>query len=594
MNAAVVARIASARGREAEACLLLHVAAAIHPCAARRLPAPTPLAGLLLLRRHHLRPPDIGPAASAAVVESDASAAGPALRVSARKATAGHRKLDSQSTDEANMTVQPTTLLDHDNPLLEAIGHYVPYDHWPEILERDPLKGIDFGSLDEERKDFYIELVQKRFAATATSLEVAASLQTMMRTSYRLRNPTLPEQRRRLAAMVAGRGKRITELELGEPIVYGKLIMGVTGLGKSVMVERALSLVPRVCVHERCEAAGWIRHVQIPVVVVEMPASRGGLLYAILEAIDRAAGTNYRRDYANSRVWTVDKLFIEVALLLALHSVGLLIVEEIQVRNFALSPHREELLLFFLRLLNQGIPVVLIGNPLGFSQIDDFSQDARRLTRSDPVELMPAPSLELEDWDQGIARAIWAYGSTEGSPTYEDVRDDLWRHSGGFPDFAAMIGAGTLRLARRNGGRTAEHLKRFIDESPRLKMNRDLIDGFALKDPLKLSRYLDVPWEDYALRWGYDLSNVVAMGGRAGAESTSELSDDDTKALVGLHARLRAQHQRALTQARRRAEKDEAARAKAQPGDLRGVDDRSKCLAKGIDALRKELESAGA
>ena len=492
------------------------------------------------------------------------------------------------------MNAKQDTLLDHDNPLLEAIGAYVPYEHWPGILERDPLEGIDFGALDEERKDVYIELTHKRFAATPTAVEIASALQTMIRTSYALRNPTLPEQRRRLASIAANRGRSATTLALGAPLVYGKLISGITGLGKSVMVERALSQLPEVCVHDKCEAAGWIRHVQIPVVAVQMLSSRGGLLYAILDSLDRIAGTNYRQDYAKRSAWTVEKLFVEVAALLALHSVGLLIVEEIQVRTFALSPFREELLLFFLRLLNYGIPVVLIGNPLGFAQLDDFSQDVRRLTRSDPIELMPAPSVTDEDWDEGIAPAIWEYGTTTGCVSYQEVRADLWRHAGGIPDFAATIGSGTLRLAYRHGVRSLEHFRRFIAESPRLKKNRDLIDGFAARDPLKLSRYLDVPWEDYAQRWGCDLGDIVAMGRHAGTASLAELPDEDATACLSLHARLRARYQRELTAKKSRAERNAAARAKAGPGDLRGATDVSKHLARGIDQLKEELETEAA
>jgi hypothetical protein len=492
--------------------------------------------------------------------------------------------------EETNVNRSQVTLLDHYNPLLEAVGKYVPYDHWPEVLERDPLKGIDFGALDEERTDVYIELARLRFAATTTAVEVASALQSMIRASYVVRNPTLIEQRQRLAAIAATRGKPAAQVEVGEPLVYGKLITGVTGLGKSVMVERALSLLPKVCVHGKCEAAGWIRHVQIPYLIVQMPSSRGGLLYAVLEAIDRVAGTGYRKAYANSKLWTVEKLFVEVAAILALHSTGLLIIEEIQVRNFAFAPHREELLLFFLRLLNHGIPVVLIGNPMGFAQLDDFSQDVRRLTRSDPVELMPAASVDDEDWDQGIAPALWGYGSTKGSVSYDEVREHLWRHGGGIPDFAATICGGTLRLAYRHGARSLAHLHNFIAESPRLRKNRDLIDGFAAKDVLKLSRYLDVPWEDYALQWGVDVKDILALGKGAGTETLAELSEEDRKALVGIHARTRARYARDQTKKEGRSKRDAAARAKATPGDLRGADP-SEYLTKGIDQLRESLEA---
>ena len=85
------------------------------------------------------------------------------------------------------------------------------------------------------------------------------------------------------------------------------------------------------------------KHTQIVHLTVKMPAdgSRGGLLYAILLAIDSAVYTNYFNEY-NKRWMTIEKLMLKCAQLLALYSVGILVVEEMQA-NFIASKHGDEL-----------------------------------------------------------------------------------------------------------------------------------------------------------------------------------------------------------------------------------------------------------
>ena len=110
---------------------------------------------------------------------------------------------------------------------------------------------------------------------------------------------------------------------------------------------------------------------------------------------------NYRSQYADHRRWPIEKLAIEVGIILVQHAVGVLIIEEIQARNFSMSPNREEMLLFILRVLNFGVPVVLVGNPLGFVGLDEFSQDINRLTENEPIHLMPADIADTE-WTEGL------------------------------------------------------------------------------------------------------------------------------------------------------------------------------------------------
>ena len=283
------------------------------------------------------------------------------------------------------MAMPSRRLLEEPNPLLDGLGTYIPLDCWPEKLAFDPLEDIDILSMTEEERDIGIALIYQRYAPTRPIIKLARAVQTMVRTRYAVGNPIVAANRARIAALSAHHGKTAAQVPVGPPIVFGMLFMGITGPGKSVGLGRILSQWPAVVRHGRCDAAGWDKQIQIPYLVVQLTSHRGGLIHAILAAIDNLIGTNYREQYSLNRSWNVDKLFVEVPLLLMKYWVGVLVIEEVQVRNFAMAPHRDDLLLMFLRLLNYGIPVILVGNPLGFTAFDEFAQDLRRLTREDPI-----------------------------------------------------------------------------------------------------------------------------------------------------------------------------------------------------------------
>ena len=132
--------------------------------------------------------------------------------------------------------------------------------------------------------------------------------------------------------VLAQRGKLLSDAPWLPVFADALMITGCTGLGKTTTIGRYLDRLLRYYEHPQCHEAEWTRHLQITYLVVPMTVHRGGLLYGILAAIDATIGTTYRTQYADHRRWPIEKLAIEVGILLVQHSVGILVIEEIPLR----------------------------------------------------------------------------------------------------------------------------------------------------------------------------------------------------------------------------------------------------------------------
>jgi hypothetical protein len=281
-----------------------------------------------------------------------------------------------------------------------------------------------------------------------------------------------------------------------------------------------------------------------------------------------------------------------VGILLIQYSVGILIIEELQPVNFGDSTYRGQMLNMLLRFLNFGIPIIFIGNPLAFVGISDHSQDMRRLTSEDPIEHMPYEA-DDPDWTQGLVPAMWAHNvMPEPTPIDKEIEMELMLVSAGIPDFLWKAVVGAQRLALESGARrvTANHIRSYRIKSLAFAEFRDLIDGFRNHDPVLLSRYVDVPWEEYALRWGWSPEAILGTETSKGSSGLLRYDAATKRSFYSAHKRLCQDLLSKQTRAATKAESNERARSSAAPNDLRsGTTD---TLGKNLGALRADVEAS--
>lgn len=331
---------------------------------------------------------------------------------------------------------------------------------------------------------------------TRQIIDVAESIQTVMRSGLVARNPLSgPEQRRINTLALAGDLTNAGFQSLRTP-AGGGIISAMTGMGKSATLSRALAVIApeQLVVHSKSEACGWSALTQVLYLVIDAPfnGTPGGLLARIAEGMDIVLGTDYSSECRKKR--NLDAQLLFVTKLLSSHRVGLLAIDENQQENFDQSIWQKVFVLFFLGLMNLGIPILLLGNPLAFRGLESSSQNVRRLSTMGYHRMTPAMTSAEPWWAKDFVPGMCRFSLCEEIPTIDVIMETTFEAAGGVPGLFGPLWIEAQRISLRRGGDCARLYQddlRAALESPRV---RDLaaIGKQAIGIDLA-ERFIDIP-----------------------------------------------------------------------------------------------------
>lgn len=434
------------------------------------------------------------------------------------------------------------------NPYLAPLAAALDTETLITRLEYSPLTRIDVKRLtNQQRLDLLASLQREQFEPTSSSLDIGRRILRMIRRGYLARDPCKPHVRKKTMAIARFAGEAIDKLPWLPESAMGMNIKGITGLGKTYEARRVLSLIPQRIDHSRNIEAGWeyLRQAVWLYVGMSHDGSLGGLLVQILVALDDALGTSYSSDPSLLRL-SNEKLAVRIGILLRLHAVGVLVIDEIQERNLTSGARGGSLAVtFFLRVLNFGIPLLLIGNPMGMDRLGGFVQDIRRLSEGGSLEVHPAEPDDF-DWGHCIAPSYWRYDvMPEGTRISDPDGRILYHYSGGFRSYAARVRCKSQELALDLGSAFVDqsHMDLAFNGSDFDERERDLIRGFRDKNPVLLMQFADIPWRQYAILWGrIDLptsTNDALLEGKKCLSDESPCRDATERAMITGESEIR-------------------------------------------------------
>ena len=183
--------------------------------------------------------------------------------------------------------------------------------------------------------------------------------------------------------------------------------------------------------------------------------------------------------------------------------------------------------------------------------------------------------------------------------TFSDpVGQILLQFSGGIGDYAFRISNAAQRIAidLDDKALTLDHLEMAYEGEDFSARDRDLIEGFARRDPIRLAGFDDVRVEHYGRKWGL-LTTSLTTGAESRKEpnvtvneSTTESPQTDAKSSTmpprARHEQEMAAAKRLSTRRTNEASKRAAAKEACGKGDLRN-DGLKNFLISGFDALRR-------
>jgi hypothetical protein len=383
------------------------------------------------------------------------------------------------------------------NPLLRDLPLEIPWEDWLTRLAFDPFKGEDIESMSSLYKDLLLDQYERLYVPTASIAQIAYKIHRMLVGGLIERHPYSPEQRRHMYEVCRAAEDAHFRFPETSARPRGMLLKGVTKLGKSRLIERVLDQYPQVIVRGRDDRARWLEMRQLVYLVIPMPsdASKSGFLMNAFIELDKALGTSYSRE-ATIRNATIDIQLVKLLALLVQHRCGLLVIEEGQEYHdltsvkFGHSYHT-----FFLRLLNTGIPTILIGNPRAFDELSSSSQLMGRLSNPGARELTPCLSDAHPEWVDEYVPQVWGTNLLrEPDEPIPDLARFLWQRTGGFVHYLSMLRREATRLALAMGDLrlTRAHVDKAMN-STTMQVGARIITSYWNARSGRETDYVDIP-----------------------------------------------------------------------------------------------------
>jgi hypothetical protein len=215
-------------------------------------------------------------------------------------------------------------------------------------------------------------------------------------------------------------------------------LVGISGGGKSTTLQHLLALYPQVIQHTWYQGRSLTID-QLVWLKLECPSdgSTKGLCNNFLNAVDGLLATTYQSDFGGSRR-TKYELLPAMARIAAIHCLGVLVVDEIQVLSQSKSGGADEMLNFFVELINTiGVPIIFVGTYQAMPVLSGKFRQARRV--SGYGDCVWRPMKEDAEW-QFFVEALWKYTYVrKPGPLTQELRHALYEETQGIADLAVKV-----------------------------------------------------------------------------------------------------------------------------------------------------------
>lgn len=414
----------------------------------------------------------------------------------------------------------------YQGPLLEALPEILEEEEFYEMATDLPEHyDIDYSQYSAEERIHMVMTATEFFQPFSQHAALEQHLSRILRFGLRHRNPLdrnfwevvkklkaqLKEENEKLkkgeqnpnSTKLPKKRMRKKNTNVGKKWtkMLGFTLLGISGIGKTTAFESILSTYPQVIYHHNYKGRNFT-WTQIVFVKLDCPhdASLKGLCLNFFKTLDYILGGNnrYFEKYTKDGQATVDYLIIAIAHVAYTHSIGLLVIDEIQRLSTAKSGGSERMMNFFVQLINTvGMPVVLVGTPKARSFVStEFSQIRRGISGSPYWENLK----EDAEWEIFL-ESLWKYQftatKTELSP---ELSHRLYYESAGITDLAVKLYILAQTRAIRLGGeeKITEELIASVAHDALIDA-KDMLMALRNRDYHTLESYEDLMLVDVGL-----------------------------------------------------------------------------------------------
>lgn len=382
------------------------------------------------------------------------------------------------------------------NPLIEALPKSFSDDELRDTLMLRPAFDVDQREWATHERIQMLGTLSNFMVPFSRHVELARSLDSMLRNGYVGRVPFTPAHAKKFRAdypLIAGDASFLPT-EAGATPQLSSLLMGVSGMGKTSVVKRFFSKIPKVIYHEKYHLY------QVTRLHVEMPSdgsSIKGLAAGILHQLDQLVpGANYYETYTQRGRAGADTLMRSVARVLNAHCVGFLIADEIQNLTNSRKSSQTVMTELVSACNDLGVPLLFIGTNKA-AQV--FSLDFRKSRRASGHGISEWNRLpetvaegEVHEWKQFL-KILWTFQWTR-TPVELDAQlaETMYYCSQGIIDLAIKLFASAQARAILDGSeRMSAALLADVYEKE-MRLVHPMIDALRTNDLDALMHFEDI------------------------------------------------------------------------------------------------------
>jgi len=389
------------------------------------------------------------------------------------------------------------------NELIEALPPSYSYEKMYEILERKASfdRDIEINLNKVDRIHSILRLKEVLFAMS-DHLLVFRKIDMMIKQGYSTKEIPTPktlndrfltaEQLPGLIDQATGEIKRVLELRTKKSLL-GFSIFGVSGGGKSVAVDNIMLTYPQAIIHTEYQGRK-LKFTQLVYIKIDAPhnGSTKGVCEAFFQEVDKVLGTEYMKKHKRE---TATRMISTMAKIASIHSLGCLIIDEIQYLANTSRGIRETFS-FIVSLQNKiEIPILFIGTYKAVKDVLTINHSGtRRATGLGEVEW---GRMKNDENFRVFLKKLWDYQWVRSKVKLtEEMVDEFYRYSVGIADRIIKIFMLCQIEAIELGIETiALDLLKKVSES--MPLTNKLIKAINEDDYEELSRYDDIFYEEH-------------------------------------------------------------------------------------------------
>jgi hypothetical protein len=325
------------------------------------------------------------------------------------------------------------------HPLINALPPINSAQQTAQLVRRIPeIKAEEVALPAHIRRHAMLRIMDGFLYPTKAHLQLEQTISSMIRQGYLSRN--ISDKSYQVTLNKVSQMSASDNRNAGNEALVSSVI-GCSGAGKSTAVEAILASYPQVIMHPRYQ------HFQLVWLKVECPhdASVRSLCINFFRALDNALGNDgeYERQYVRPRS-NVEMLLGDFARIAALHSIGLLVIDEIQHLERSNSGASERILRFFVQLTNTiKLPILFIGTPKAYELFSPSMRSARRASQFGSINWnrfnASMDSGKGTEWDRFFAQLWSLQWFKHPQPLTEEVKALFWDCSQGIAHVAVTL-----------------------------------------------------------------------------------------------------------------------------------------------------------